>query len=589
MKPAGKTVFRIQGQTGVAEQVWRLSTEGGYHYDVTSLSIGVENWPLNHFVLGVFGDKTFSDPADRGALRRLIGVQVGARANLIRFGKFDQHGIDLLPLAETGFGRGLFHAEGGFNPAPGWDFIVRGGAYFAYSHVAREDDWFSYDVGLGARFDRSFWQDYRDRIIGLEYTMLFDWVEKTPEADDCFKKLVYEKNKLARELQEPAKQRDELRDMVADNKSIKEFITLLLGELRIIHDDIKDYCSKEVPNVGTNFNLSSGIPELPESAFEGMSCDEEIEAVRKSQDEAQILLGNKSAEKSNGPQQTYPQVRVGLAEECKKLRGVLETLLNWPPLECSSIIKPPRFILFPNDNPDIELSWQRRNEVEQREKLRLKNEKESQIFSNPILDEVILYIKKNPDLQIRLIAIANDTSNETTHDKKLAEKRLASVVEYLTLNGLQCEKGNYGKVCQYISHGEDLKKVYYVSSHKKIGGAFRTSREDASLQTGELKREVLSTDDICSIKIGDTLQLGEAYTAQELFQNGELRSEVKGLFPKSVWFVDSKSPVFRSVLIDFIPRGSCPKPLIACDMDEDVPERLSVDEDTPPTQAETCL
>ena len=532
MKSAGETKLRAGVSAGASERKWRFENNAGYNHFPIAARFGVEDLFFPHLVLEGMLDYTSSTRSDGGANRLLGGGRVGYKIPLF-------WGFSLMPTGEIGAGSGTFHAQGGLDQQDGDDLLFRGGAVLAAD--LQFDPRLGLELAVGPSWGKSFLEDYTEQTWSAHITMTVG----IGKSDSCYQELVHQKNELALQLSPLRKQREEL--LVADalNEEAYHFLRSVKQHQRSIHEEIKSYCPKKSPEINVSF-VPQHVDLLPMDGFEGLSCEEELASVK-----------NASEEAKNVQEDAYPKLKEHIQSQEKVLRHGLQTFLNWPPLECVPFRYPPRFLLFANDNPDISLQPQWRKEV---------LGGALSLFAEPVLDAASLYLNQpeNKNLHLRVIAIANETSENPQRDKRLAVGRSQSVRQYISLDGIRpdvdCKDDDYGLYCPYKSQLPFVRgaSAYEYTErgfengvlHEKwIGGAYKTPRENPNENQNEkTTRMILAPKRLCP---------PEAYTAKELFDaDGVLKPEAKELFPKWTWKQQATSPVFRAVILDFVEK--CP-------------------------------
>lgn len=530
MISAGEVKLRLGVSAGASERKWRFENNAGYNHFPIATRFGVEDFFFPHSVLEGMVDYTSSTRSDGGANRLLVGGRVGYKIPFFGF-------FSLTPTGEIGVGGGTFHAQGGLDPQDGDDLLFRGGAVLAAD--IQFDPRLGLELAVGPSWGMSFLEEYTEQTWSAHVTMTVG----IGKSDSCYQELIHQKNTLALQLSPLREQREELLVAEALNEEMYHFVRLVKQHQQSIHAEIKTYCPKKSPEINVSF-VPQHVDPIPIDGFEGLSCEEEIASVKDASEEVKRMN-----------EDSYPKLRKHILAQEKRLRRGLQTLLNWPPLECVPFRYPPRFLLFANDNPDISLQPQWRKEV---------LGGSLSVYAEPVLDAALLYLgqTENKNLHLRVIAIANETSENPQRDKRLAVGRSQSVRQYISLDGIRadkdCKSDDYGLYCPYQSQlpfvrgtsaYEYIEKGFENGTFREkwIGGAYKTPRENPN-ENGKITRSILAPNRICP---------PEAYTASELFNaDGVLKAEAKELFPKWTWKQQSTSPVFRAVILDFV--EECP-------------------------------
>lgn len=507
----------------MAETVLRLGVDGSVSdfrndspyakdFDYRTLfgiRVGVE-WKDFPMVLDFFLRDTAGSEDALGSERFLVGAGCGYQLPLFWQLFFE-------PFAEVGVGGGKYDSGEGLAPEAGFDWVVRGGALLAVDFpLGRVDA----EIGPAIGYSHSFLQDYWGLDVGGMLTFRLGSPHTPIVQDDCEENLRRERNFLAKCEWDLHPTHDQIIHLQGEASQLEEAIDAVSSHQKKLYETLESWC-KPAPLALEEEVLWTPVDAIPPWYWEGLTCEEESKEVEQAQKLACVTLPEK-----------YEKKLGSLGDIVAQLDDRFQKLLNWS-VSCTPLVRPPRFLLFTNDNPDIALQPQWREEIE---------DGKLKIYSNPVLDEILLYLARNPNVKLGFITLANETGTEEG-DHILAEGRKESIHQYLTLIGAggECQRDRLGP-CPY-----QYQKKGVSNSNILIGGAYVSKRELPGVK--ETYRFVLPKERIC---------FAQPYSREDLKKNLNVKDEVRMALPPATWLGTTTSPFYRIAVFTFIEDGKCP-------------------------------
>lgn len=486
---------------------------GGFNYRTATFGLGGECPDLRLYAEFQFED-TASDASNLGAWRRLGLLEVGFHLPL-----WWQIYTEL--SLRAGIGRSAIQYGGGYIPIPDSEMIA--GLHLGVGVTIPVHENAALAVGVAGDSLASP-RGYFDNGGGLFLNYIYRF-EKESSEDPCFRGLQnlrqnYENDKLL-----AWKRREEVVGLLNQYQELKGFLPDLMQFQNKLYPDVAAWCDPEPPSL-LPFELSEEVAPMPDY-LPALQCETEKKTIRDAHREMRAYMDYLSDRKKK------------LEEGVATLEGKMDALFAWS-LTCHDFKKPSRYLWFPNDNPDISLDPQWRDDV---------HGGKIQLFSNAQLDEVLLFLARNPEYNVGITTFANLRGKADRNDK-LARARLNSVLQYLTLQGCRHQenyKDDQGPYCLYEPVNDHKYKEVGKEGEKEnpryIGGAYLSPRELEDQE--KTKRFILPEERIAWAK---------AYSPDEVKNNPEIAKKVKIKLPDGAWIANPKSPLFRVAVFTFVKR-----------------------------------
>lgn len=475
---------------------------GGFNYRTATFGLGGQCPDLHLFGELQFED-TASDASNLGAWRRLGLLEVGFHLP-IWWQIFTELSL------RAGLGRSAIQYGSGYIPIEGGELIAGLHAGVGITLPIHENS--SLAVGVAGDVLASP-RDYWERGGGVFLNFKF---EGDSSEDPCFRELQNLRQDYERDKLSANKRREEVLAHLHRYQELKNFLPGLIQFQNKLFREVEAWCDPEPPEL-LPFELSEEVAPMPDY-LPVLQCEAEKKTIREANREIRFYMDYLSDRKKK------------FEEGIAALEGKMGALLAWEPV-CHDFKKPSRYLWFPNDNPDVGLDPQWREDI---------HGGKIHLYSNAQLDEVLLFLERNPEYNVGITAFANLRGQSDRNDK-LAEGRLHSVLQYLTLQGCKDRenfKDDQGPYCLY----EPVEKNHeYSKIPRRIGGAYLSPRElenQAKTERFTLKEERIAW--------------AQSYSPDEVRNNPEIAKKVKIKLPDGAWISDPRSPLFRVVVFTFV-------------------------------------
>lgn len=487
---------------------------GGLNYRTATLGVGVECLNDSFFAELQLED-TASDASNLGAWRRLVSLEMGSEAPI--FWDWLRGEVAL----RGGLGRSALNRGGGTIPIPGGE-LVAGARVSMGVEIPINERAFA-TVGVSGDILASS-REYLDSGAGLFGKITFG-IRGEGGSDACFSGLQAARRLFEEERQRVVSSREKGVQLLQEYRDLKTFVPDLLKFEESLYADVEPWCNYE-PISPLPFETDEELEAVPEY-WALRRCEEDRNAVESARREIRLYDGTLEKRVKN------------LKESVQTMKGKMEALLAWEP-QCYDFKRPSRYLWFANDNPDLFLTPQKRDDV---------HEGKIHLFSNPQLDEILLFLKQNPDTDVGITTFANQRG-ENDRNAELSRGRLNTILQYLLLEG--CAQSSdfqdaQGPYCRYqpvnrYGHvvknfeGEEKRPLY-------IGGVYLSPKEQGDQQKTE--RFILPKNRVA---------WAGAYSPDEVRNNPGIKKKTDIRLPDGKWVTDEKSPLFRVAVFTFVKR-----------------------------------
>ncbi len=517
---------------------------GGYNHVRTHASFG---YAMDYLFCDAFINYVSSDIKDLGSWKKQFGVNCGPRLSMFNT-------IALEPYVGTGFEWGEYNYGNTTIPAEDHFLSFIYGAQIVLS--PKFDDLpISPLVFLGAGKESADTYETTRIFAGIGMTFSEPNVFKESEFSKCLHEFDRLRIKAASALQKLHDEYygtalDVLKSDVSNSgtskdnsfvltvqeiKRLQDKIDLAMSDFLKIRESLQNHCSVDMPNI----NLGEiKIPKLDMkfSEMSGEFCDVRLEKIKKFLKNAPDELENMKIVKNK-----LTQIKTTLKDAVSRSHD-----MN---VDCY-----PRFLPFVNDDPNVTLT----NEIYPIHK----NKKITSTHVSKILDLLLLSMKYNDRMLV--VETYSNVTGDYKHNEWLANARLASIVQYLTLEktGLFEKYKDQIPACVYdklvptkgknehlgnrictpivLTPNGKLKKVDY-----KIGGVMINPKEFK--EETHMTRYVLNPNRIC---------IAKANAATHEFTDVQ-KSRLRESLPENSRTSDSSLPNFRSARLKLITREEC--------------------------------